>query len=330
MGLQPKIAPLSTTTKCFRCGGTIFDERAVRVRSPFYPDGVLPLCADCIDALICEHKGDWDYIDKLCQMVDVPFVPREWERLGMSSQVRLFKRYAATFLEEEYAGLGWHDYYEEFLRLKEEGRLDEEVPLVQEDHLKALREKWGANYDPEALHYLEDLFNGLMATQNVNGALQIDQAKKICKMSYEVDRRIAEGDDFDKLLASYDKLVKAAEFTPKNVKNVNDFDTVGELIKWLEKTGWENSYYDNVPKDIVDETIADIQAFNQRLYTNESGIGDEINQRIAALRQADQLERGDYYLTKNDQVDLDNFEVAAYNGLWDDADDTFNPGGVDE
>jgi molybdopterin converting factor small subunit len=77
-------------------------------------------------------------------------------------------------------------------------------------------------------------------------------------MSYEIDCRIREGADFDKLLASYDKLVKTAEFTPKNVKNINDFDSVGELIKWLEKKGWRNKFYDNVTRDVVDETIKNI------------------------------------------------------------------------
>mgnify|MGYP003505934165 FL=1 len=81
-------------------------------------------------------------------------------------------------------------------------------------------------------------------------------------MSYEIDCRIREGADFDKILASYDKLVKTAEFTPKNVKNINDFDSVGELIKWLEKRGWKNTFYDDVSRDIVDETMQNFQAFN--------------------------------------------------------------------
>jgi hypothetical protein len=59
-------------------------------------------------------------------------------------------------------------------------------------------------------------------------------------------------------LTSYDKLVKTAEFTPKNVKNINDFDSVGELIKWLEKKGWHNTFYDNVTRDVVDETMKNI------------------------------------------------------------------------
>ena len=43
--------------------------------------------------------------------------------------------------------------------------------------------------------------------------------------------RIRDGADIDKMIASYDKLVKTAEFTPKNVKNANDFDSIGELVK---------------------------------------------------------------------------------------------------
>ena len=63
-------------------------------------------------------------------------------------------------------------------------------------------------------------------------------------------------------MTAYDKLVKTAEFTPKNAKNINDFDSIGELIAWMEKRGWKNPYYDDVPKDIVDETMQNIQAFN--------------------------------------------------------------------
>jgi hypothetical protein len=58
--------------------------------------------------------------------------------------------------------------------LKAAGQLEEELPGIAEQKERDLKEKWGANYDMEALTYLEGLFNGLMATQNVNGSLQID------------------------------------------------------------------------------------------------------------------------------------------------------------
>lgn len=150
--------------------------------------------------------------------------------------------------------------------------------------------------------YLEDLYTGLLATQSVSGALQADQARKLCKISLEIDHAIRAGEAFDKLMASYDKLVKTADFTPKNVKSENDFDSFGEVAAWLERRGWINTYHDDVNKDVVDEVIQNLQAFNQRLYINESNIGEEIAARIDALKIAQELENN------YDLSDLEKFE----------------------
>jgi hypothetical protein len=299
------------------------EEGFAPTKSPFYPDGVIPMCNDCVDREIAAHGGDWDYIDKMCQMADIPFVPKEWERLCEMNEQEVFYRYATIFLGSEYEGIGWSDYFKAFKELKAAGVLEEELPEVADRRRQELKDKWGANYDDEALRYLEGLFNGLMTTQNVNGALQIDQAKKICKMSYEVDRRIEEGSDFDKLLSSYDKLVKAAEFTPKNVKNINDFDTFGEAIKWLEKRGWRNTFYDNVTRDIVDESMKNFQNFNQRLYTNESSMPEEIARRVEALKATAALENENYYNTDK-SYDLDAFEREGYEVAFDGDDEDFH------
>jgi hypothetical protein len=143
-------------------------------------------------------------------------------------------------------------------------------------------------------------------------------------MSYEIDRRIAEGTDFDKLLSSYDKLVKAAEFTPQNVKNLNDFDTFGEAAKWMEKNRWRNRFYDNVTRDIVDETVKNFQSFVQRLYINESNIGDEVTRRMEALKNVAALEKGDNYYGTDAEHDLDSFERDGYEVVFDGEEDDFN------
>lgn len=324
MGLQPNIKKKGFALKtCVRCGQTFGAEGFAPTKSPFFPDGTIPMCNDCVDHELAAHDWDWDYIDKLCQMADIPFVPREWERLREMTEQEVFYRYATVFLSSEYEGIGWSDYYKAFKELKQRGNIEEELPGIAEQRERELKEKWGGNYDMEALQYLEGLFNGLMTTQNVNGALQVDQAKKICKMSYEVDRRIEEGSDFDKLLSSYDKLVKAAEFTPKNVKNINDFDTFGEAIKWLEKRGWRNTFYDGVTRDIVDESMKNFQNFNQRLYTNESNIGEEITRRLEALKHTAAMENESYYGTDK-QYDLDAFEREGYEVVFEGEDDEFS------
>lgn len=316
MGLQPNIARKRNfqLKTCQHCHQSLTVSCFAPTANVFYTDGSLPFCNGCIADWLEEKEFTWDAVDKLCQWADIPFVPKEWQRLYDMNGATAFQVYAEMFASQEYEGLGWKDYYEAFLKLKEQKALETELPGLSDEHQKELRRKWGANYDDEALSYLEDLYNGLMLTQNVNGKLSDDQAKKICKISYEIDCRIREGSDFDKLLSSYDKLIKAADFTPKNVKNINDFDSVGELIKWLEKRGWRNRFYDNVTRDIVDETIKNFQNFNQRLYTNESGIGEQITERLNSLKQTAQLEAESYYDT-NREYDLDNYDNDGYSAL---------------
>ena len=329
MGLQPNIARKRNFAlkQCNRCGAALTSDAFAPTKSIFYSDGALPICNSCISDYLESYDFDWEAVNKVCQWADIPFVPKEWERLREMNGSNVFAVYAEVFAQSEYEDLGWHDYFQAFKDLKASGDIEDELPGIADQKRKQLQERWGANYDDEALRYLENLYNGLMTTQNVNGALQVDQAIKICKMSYEIDNRIREGSDFDKLLASYDKLVKAAEFTPKNVKNINDFDSVGELIKWLEKRGWKNTFYDGVTRDIVDETIKNFQNFNQRLYTNESGIGEQITERINALKQAKAIEEESYYGT-NKSYDLDTYDDEGYSQLVKDED--FNPGLLEE
>lgn len=325
MALQPKIQisePAFHTQKCARCGRSLGINNFIRTKSWFFPNGYISICNDCISNYLVENDFNWDLVDKFCQCIDIPFVPNEFERLHKDNGNNVFPIYAEVFLSSEYEGLGWKEYFDEFKRLKNSGEIEDELPLLSEKKRKELQKKWGFNYDDEALNYLENLYNGVLLTQNINGALQDDQAIKLCKISYEVDSRIREGTDFDKLLASYDKLVKIAEFTPKNTKNANEFDSIGELIKWLERQGFKNKFYDNVTRDIVDETLKNIQSYNQRLYTNETGIGEEINRRLDSLKLANQIENDSYY-DINKEYDLDEFENSGYEELFND--DNFNP-----
>lgn len=328
MSLEPKIKHNYgfTIKKCNRCGGSFGPENFAPTRSIFSNDGYLPICNTCLNNFLRENDFDWRAIDKICQYADIPFIPKEWERIKeMADEENLFSTYATIFQGEEYEGLGWDSYYKQFKSLKEVGLIEDELPKLRDEKFKKLREKWGGNYADEDLVYLEGLYTGLLATQNVNGALQVDQAQKICKISFEIDSRIREGADFDKLLTSYDKLVKTAEFTPKNVKNATDFDSVGELFRWLEKRGWKNKFFDNVTRDIVDETMKNVQNFTQRLYTNETGISEEIDRRVAALQSAKELE--DYYDT-NKEYDLDEYDNAGYEELM--KGEEFNPSLGDE
>ena len=99
------------------------------------------------------------------------------------------------------------------------------------------------------------------------------------------------------------------------LQNASDFESMGELCRWLEKRGFVNQFYDGETRDVVDETIKNIQSWNQRLYTNESGIGDEITQRIQSLKTAAELEN--YYDLEQD-TDYDEYENEGFEKLFKD------------
>ena len=316
MAIIPKIPQKqSLTKKCNCCGISSSTDDFARTHSPFYPDGYLPICNSCINEMLKENGYEWSFIDRVCQYAGIPFIVKEWTRLEeLNGQDKTWSVYANVFAQDIYESFGWDDYNKQYIKLRQAGLVEGEVPLVNEQHMKDLRKKWGSNYSDEELDYLEDLYKGLLTTQNINGALQIDQAQKICKLSLEIDSKIRAGDkDVEKFLSSYDKLVKTAEFTPKNTKNAVDFDSFAEVAHWLEKRGHQNKFYDGVTRDVVDETLKSIQSYNQRLYINEGGIGDEITQRLEGLKNADKLEQNESLYGLKDSYDLDEYENSTYN-----------------
>lgn len=314
---------LTSTRTCARCHRDLLENDFARTHSIFYPEGFLPLCDDCVTDWLRQHDFSWEAIDKVCQWADIPFIVKEWERLSaLNSEATIWSSYSRVFESQDYENLGWDAYNKQYLELKRVGLIEDEIPVVREAHFAELRRRWGGNYSDEELYYLEDLYNGLLLSQNVSGALAIDQARKLCKLSLEIDNRIRAGDkDVDKFMSSYDKIVKTADFTPKTAKNAEDFDSIGEIVHFLEKRGHTNKFYDDVTRDVIDETLKNMEAWNQRLYINEGGLGEEVTARLQALQAVSESEN--LYQLQTD-FDLDKYEAEAFK---DDEDEEFNAGG---
>ena len=321
----PKTTSDITTKRCEKCNCVLPLSQFSKTHSEFYSDGLIPWCNECVAEKIDAAGGNWEVVDKLCMWAGIPFIPKEWERIKeMTIPTETWPTYAKVFATEDYISLGWGDYFRQFKKLKEVGLVEEELPEIREQRYKDLRRKWGENYDDEELNHLEDLYRGLLNTQNISGALQVDQAQKLCKLSLEIDNRIRAGDkEVDKFMSSYDKIIKSAEFTPKNTKNATDFDSFAEVAYWLEKHGKINHFYDNVTRDVLDETLKNIENYNQRLYINEGGIGEEITERLRALNSANELENENFYGVQPD-FNPDEYDNAAY--VLDD-DSEFDPRG---
>ena len=278
--------------KCSKCAIEKTTAHYIAVNSKFH-NGSLPICRECIGKMISDEKDEtkkWNLINKLCQWADIPFVPEEWDKIYCTKGKDAFGIYCSIFRSEPYNTLDWQMYNDVYLQLKEEQRLEDAIPALKERQMNDLRKKWGMGYDDEQLGYLESLHQGLIASQNIVGALNEDQALKLCKISLIIEEKIRAGVDFDKDLRAYDSLAKLSNLTPKNVKEANEFDSFGEVFAYLEKTGWMNKYYDGAIRDEVDNTEKNIKNWLRYLYVNESGVAEEIEERINNLKVAAELE----------------------------------------
>lgn len=258
----------------------------------------LPICRKCIAKLIKDNTDEdgknWNIVDKICQWADIPFVPEEWQKIYDGNGDEAFGVYSQIFRNKPYDTLDWNMYNNTYLILQDENRVTDGLPSIKEDKEKKLRQKWGGNYSRQDLEYLENLHMGLINSQNIVGALNEDQALKLCKISLIIEQKIAAGEDFDKDLRAYDQLSKLANLTPKVIKDGNNFNSVGEVFAYLEKLGWVNKYYDGTVRDEADFTTKDIKMWLQYLYVNETGIAEEVEQRIHNLEVAAQLTNNNF------------------------------------
>lgn len=283
---------------------------------------LLPYCKQCIDEIIEKNKekngNTWNIMNKVCQWADIPFVPEEWEKIYEGNKENAFSTYCAIFRNQQYDQFDWNSYNDVYKRIREEGRMDDALPETKEYNMQKLRAKWGAQYDEAEIEYLESLHQGMLNSQNIIGALQEDHALKLCKLSLIIEDKIRAGTDISKDLKAYDDLSKLANFTTQAVKDANDFSSLGEVFAFLEKKGWKNEYYDDTTRDEIDYTIKDIKNWLRYLYVNETGVAEEIQQRIQNLKDADahfkidfnEKEFLDYMQQQHDaQLDAEEFDT---------------------
>ena len=85
---------------CTTCGTDKANNGFFSTKSPFYKDGVLNVCKDCVSKMLKEHPNDLNFANKLCQWADIPFNPTEWIQLYETNKENTFYDYidASVFL----------------------------------------------------------------------------------------------------------------------------------------------------------------------------------------------------------------------------------------
>ena len=218
----------------------------------------------------------------------------------------------------------------------------DENPFIQEDYFDRnvetdfdddltdedrtyLRLKWGKTYKPEEWIRLEQLYNEMMDSYDIQSAGHIDTLKLICKTSLKANQLIDIGDieGFQKMSKVYDSLMKSGKFTAaQNKAESGEFvDSISELVEICEKEGFIPRFYIENPNDKVDETLADLKFYTRTLVTEEMNLGNLIESAIKEMAKEEAKEEDedieDEIMTLDDVDLLKDEDFEAYGEFLD-------------
>ena len=204
-----------------------------------------------------------------------------------------------------------HDYFAE-----QSGGKDDFIDDLTEEDRTYLRLKWGKAYKPEEWIKLEQMYEEMMASYDIQGAGHIDTLKLVCKTSLKANQLIDIGDveGFQKMSKVYDALMKSGKFTAaQNKAESGDFvDSIGELIELCEKEGYIERYYVESPKDKVDLTIADMQRYTRTLIEEETNLPIMVEKALREIQKEDKniAENTEDSIIDDIELSLDDLEAT--------------------
>lgn len=183
--------------------------------------------------------------------------------------------------------------------------------LTEEDKL-VLRLKWGRGYSWEERVRMEQLYNDMMSSYDIQGAGHKDTLIMVCKVSLKANQLIDAGDidGFQKMQKAYDSLMKSGKFTAaQNKGESGEFvDSIGELVALCEREGFIPRYYTEGPQDKVDRTLQDLQQYTHTLVTEEMNLGNMIEASLREIVKDREREANIDVEDSDEDEDLFNYE----------------------
>ena len=243
------------------------------------------------------------------------------ERQGYSSveiaaalQKDAFELPEGELREPEYnphAADGSEDYFSEISGADE----DEAALELTDEDITYLRLKWGKAYKPMEWVQLEQLYDEMMESYDIQSAGHIDTLKFVCKTSLKANQLLDMGDvdGAQKMIKMYDGLMKSGKFTAAQNKaeGADSIDSISAIVAICERDGFIPRYYTDGPQDKVDWVIKDLKDYTRQLVTEEMNLGALIER---AVKQIEDDRIKDAQLNDDDNAEDDDeaFERSLF------------------
>lgn len=176
--------------------------------------------------------------------------------------------------------IGSNNPFNEVNFISQEELPDPTEELTDDDKVY-LAMKWGRMYTPREWIELEQSYDEMMNSFDIQDADTINTLMFICKTKLKMNQALDSADieGFQKLSKVYNDLRKSAKFTAaQNKEEKKDFvDCVGNLVAYCEKEGGAIPKYElKTNLDIVDTVINDLKRYTKDLIYEDKALASQI------------------------------------------------------
>ena len=247
--------------QCLKCRQSKPEFNFQRTPSNFFPGHRSYICTSCLETMI--DQSNLGEVDRLCRYLDLPFDLDKWTSLYSIHKDHTLSAYFNTLLDEHYQSLQWADENERWRLARDEGTIDDEITVLADAKVKALKKTWSSAYSNEELVWLQDFYNKIVATQNVSTPILQEKAKDFCELQLLIKKGLRSGADVSKMMKQADDIVKTYHFEASSAKNAANFESIGELMVYYGKKGWHPKWHIE-PNDSIDFMMQNIQNYLKR------------------------------------------------------------------
>ena len=262
--------------KCKVCDKGFEEQHFPRGKNPFFMDGRINVCRNCISGLIDPHNPV--EVQYILSLMFLPYVEEVWEKI-LKEDDKPLTTYIAKMNLTQYRNLEpavVHRLKSQLERFQEDP-YQARVDLMTEDELKFLKAEWGESWNLVDCLKMQDYYKKMQQDFNIANQAHHDYVKKIIKTSLKVDKLLEDGElkDYKDLTKVYNDLMKAAEFSAaskKDKKSDDGVNAVGLIYSLAEKKKFIPKYHNEEDPDVVDKTEKNLKSWMHKLVSNEADL----------------------------------------------------------
>ena len=259
------------------CKRELSEERFYKSKSPFFPNGRVNICKDCIRKMV--KDDDISTVYSVCQALDIPFFEDIWKRCQCKNYpMGDYIRQANSGINQ-FKDARWTDsvFGNKNNNSNNNNNNNKQLNMINneedEDNERIYSEVWRGNYTRKDIEYLDNYFKDLQKDFNIITRNHVDYARKIAKASLAMDSAYEDmldgvsGADtrYKNLKDTFDQLSKSAQFSEinRNTNNVG-LGSYAEVFEKVEKRQWIPKHTP-IDKDDIDKMIEAFATINKSL-----------------------------------------------------------------